>query len=300
MIPDGSPIDLTIHDLLDKEHSAMILRRQLPSPRLAGFVEFFWYYEGWNGSHPMERVLPDGTFELVINLLDGPRKLFDRGDLARYSSFRRGWLSGTHSRYIVIDTLPGASMIGAHFKPGGARRFLGPASDEFHDQVVEFEAVWGTRARDLRERLLAAPGPTAKFHHLEHFLAGLLSWSRKDAERHQAVAWATNQIYRQPQMLTIGAVIEKLGISHKHFIEQFREQVGLTPKLFCRIRRFQEALVQINSRRQIDWAELACDCGYYDQSHFINDFQAFTGLNPTSYRCLDEDYANFVPVSEKG
>jgi AraC-like DNA-binding protein len=277
----------------------MILRRHIPAPPLDRFVEFFWYYADWDGAHPMERVLPDGTFELVINLRDESRRLFDREESSRYTTFRGGWLSGTHSQYIVIDTLPGASMIGAHFKPGGARPFLEPSAAEFQDQVIAFEAVWGGSARELRERLLAAPGPVAKFHHLEHFLAGQLRRSRTNQQRQTRIAWATSRFCQQPQLLTIGAVAAQLGISHKHFIEQFREQVGLTPKRFCRIRRFQQVLAQINSHRVINWAEVACACGYYDQPHFVNDFQAFAGLNPSAYRSLDEDYASFVPIGDE-
>jgi AraC-like DNA-binding protein len=87
-------------------------------------------------------------------------------------------------------------------------------------------------------------------------------------------------------------------MSHKHFIQEFREQVGLSPKLFCRIRRFQKILEQINARERLSWAQIACDCGYYDQAHLVNDFQAFGGLNPSAYRGLHEDYASFVAMEE--
>jgi AraC-like DNA-binding protein len=84
-------------------------------------------------------------------------------------------------------------------------------------------------------------------------------------------------------------------VSHKQFIEQFRREVGLTPKLFCRIRRFQEVLGLIHSQKTVNWADVACSCGYFDQAHFVNDFLAFAGLNPSAYldRRLEEDQ-NFV------
>jgi len=276
----------------------MILRRHVPELPLAQFVEFMWYYDGWEGTHSMERVLPDGSFELVINLRDDARKLFDRDDWSRAISFRNGWLSGTHSRFIVIDTVPGASMIGAHFRPGGVRAFLEPPAAEFQDQVIEFEAVWGHYARELREQLLAAPGSTAKFQYLEHFLLERLRHSPTDSRREERITWATNQLCWQPQMATISTVAGRLGISHKHLIDQFRQQVGLTPKLFCRIRRFQQALAEMHSRRQIRWVDVACACGYYDQAHFINDFHRFAGIRPSLYTSLDEQDANFVPIGE--
>jgi AraC-like DNA-binding protein len=276
----------------------MILRRRIPDPPLSRFVDFLWYYQDWEGTHSMEQVLPDGAFDLVINLRDGERKLFDRENLARHTGFRGGWLSGTHSRYIVIDTVSGASMIGAHFKPGGAASLMGSSAAPFRDQVVELEHIWGAAARELRERLLAAAGPSEGFQVLELFLTQLLKPVGENHPRQERIEWATRQFCRQPQIRTVRSAAEVLGISHKHFIAQFEEQVGLTPKLFCRIRRFQQVLAQINLRRSVDWARVAGDCGYFDQAHLVKDFQAFAGLNPSAYRSLSEEYANFVPVAE--
>jgi AraC-like DNA-binding protein len=277
----------------------MILRRHVPAPPLDAFVHFFWHFEAWDGSHPMEHVLPDGTFELVINLLDGPRKLFNRHDLGKYTAYRGGWLSGAHSQYIVIDTQKGASMMGAHFRPGGATPFLSAPAEEFQDQVVELEAIWGHSARLLREELLAAGTPSARFQVLER---SLLAWLRRWNAGRPFQARMDSVIggfCRQPDVAAIGAVAETLGISHRHFIRQFRDQVGLTPKLFCRIRRFQQVLARIHSRGVVNWAEIACACGYYDQSHFVKDFYAFAGLNPSQYHIADdEDSASFVPIDK--
>lgn len=276
----------------------MLLRRHIPDPPLARFIEFLWYFEDWDGTHAMEQILPDATFELVINLRDGPRKLFNRTDLGSFTTYRGGWLSGAHSKYIVIDTQRGASMIGAHFKPGGVAPFLPASAGEFHDQVVELESIWGRSAQELRERLLAAEGPRDRFCLLEQFLLKLIHRVRIDPRRQGRITWAVDQFWQQPNQFAVREAASRLNISHKHFITQFREQVGLSPKLFCRIRRFQEVLAQINARRPINWAEVACACGYYDQSHLVNDFQAFAGLNPSAYRSLDEDYASFVPIED--
>ena len=89
----------------------MIFRQHIPGPPLAEYVAWFWFYADWVPDHSREHVLPDGTFELIINLQEQPRKLFDREDAARYTSFRRGWLSGAHSEYLVIDALPASSMM---------------------------------------------------------------------------------------------------------------------------------------------------------------------------------------------
>src|ERR1041385_5269433 len=107
----------------------MSIHRRIPSAPLNQYIAFLWYYVDLFPDHDREHVLPDGTFELMINLEGRPRKLFDRANLSRHRSFRRGWVSGAHKEYLVIDALPASSMIGAHFKPGGPTGLLGlPAS----------------------------------------------------------------------------------------------------------------------------------------------------------------------------
>jgi AraC-like DNA-binding protein len=275
----------------------MVFCRHRPCGQLAPFVAWLWFYENCYPPHRREHVLPDGTFELIIDLREQPRTLFDRENPQRRSTFRRGWLSGSHSGYIIIDALPGSSMIGVHFKPGGAAPFLGCPADDLRDRVAELEAIWGTCAWDLREQLLAARGCQAKFQRLEQFLLSRLA-RVPDPRPPRSISWALQRLLRQPDLPAIRSVVDELGISHKHFVAQFRRQVGLTPKLFCRIQRFQQVLSQIACRQTVEWADIACGCGYFDQAHFVKDFQSFAGLNPGAYLSHRLEDPNFVPLDD--
>jgi len=269
----------------------MSVYRHIPRPPLGQHVEWLWYYYDLQPDHNHEHVLPDGSFELMFNLEDRPRKLFDREDAGRFNSFKRGWLSGAHAEFLIIDALPGSTMIGAHFKPGGAARFLGVPAGEFCRRVVEVDAFWGAGIWEWRERLLAAPGAQAKFGVFEQMLLQRMTAGGAKSGGNRGVAWAIGEFMREPHLQSIAAVSHGLGVSHKQFIEQFRREVGLTPKLFCRIRRFQEVLGRIRSQKAVNWADVACSCGYFDQAHFVNDFLSFAGLNPSAYldRRLEED-----------
>jgi len=275
----------------------MIFCRHIPDEPLAQHVDWFWFFEDLYPPHRREHVLPDGTFELIIDLREEPRRLFDRENRQRDQVFRRGWMSGAHSQYIVIDALPGSSMIGVHFKPGGAVAFLDAPADAFRDQVVELEAIWGSAASGLRERLLAARGAQMKFWVMEQFLLSRLTERLSAPAQQRRIFWARDLFLRNADTLRIGAVVDQLGISHKHFIDQFRRHVGLTPKLFCRIQRFQQVLVQVAARRTVEWADVAYSCGYFDQAHFVHDFQRFSGLNPSTYVHDRPEYPNFVPIN---
>jgi AraC-like DNA-binding protein len=88
------------------------------------------------------------------------------------------------------------------------------------------------------------------------------------------------------------------GLSHTKFIQLFREHVGLTPKLFCRVRRFRTLLNRIEKGLPVNWAGLAADCGYFDQAHLIRDFRAFAGITPIDYsRAMPDSESRFLATS---
>lgn len=266
-----------------------------PSLPLRDCVERYWYYDGLDLPHERERVLPDGTFALMFNLGEEPRTLFDREREGVSRDFRRSWVSGTQRDYLVIDARKGSSLIGVHFKAGGAASFLGIPAVELCDQVAELDGVIRAALGDLRDELRGAPTPDEKFRLLEQFLLARVGGRPR---RNPAVAYALQEFQAVPHATTIDSVARRLGISHKHLIALFAAEVGLTPKRYCRLRRFRQVLETIERQAAIDWADLACACGYYDQAHFIREFQGFSGLTPTAYLRQRGDYLGFVPLTD--
>lgn len=88
-----------------------------------------------------------------------------------------------------------------------------------------------------------------------------------------------------------------VGVSERRLSQVFHEEVGIGPKVWCRIRRFQAAVRALHDGADVRWAELALDCGYYDQSHFANDFRAFSGVDPTTYSRDRGLWQNHLPIS---
>jgi len=146
----------------------------------------------------------------------------------------------------------------------------------------------------MRERILAAPSPRAKFQVLERTLLA----TARSFTRHPAVGFALRELEAVPQARTIAQVTGAVGLSQRRFIDRFRDEVGLTPKLFCRVRRFQQVVAVAHRSRKVDWTDLALSCGYYDQAHFIHDFQAFSGMTPTAYFSRKSEYQNHVPLPD--
>jgi AraC-like DNA-binding protein len=265
----------------------------VPGPPLADFVELFWLYEGYDPGHPRERLLPTGTTELVFDLDDQPMLVAAR-DGAPFESFRGPLLCGVHAEPFVIDTSQRAAVLGVHFKPGGAFPFLPVPADETLGTHIGLDALWGSRSQSLKEEVLNTPSAAGKFAVLERWL---LSVARRPLERHPAVGFALSRFRGGTPVGGVGKVADRVGLSRRRFIEAFRTEVGLTPKLFCRIQRFQDVLTHIDGHRRVAWAAVAQACGYFDQAHFIRDFRAFSGLNPTEFLTVRGEHRNHIPLS---
>jgi len=259
---------------------------------LAGFVDLLWFYDGPARPHKMERLLPDGSMELVVNLREDEVRVYDRRDHRLYERLSGGVLIGPHSDFFVIDTAEQQSVIGVHFRPGGAFPFLRLPAGELHGLHVGLEDVWGGFAGEFRERLLAAESVETRFDVLE---AALVERLAKPLVWHPAVGFALREFHGAARR-TIADVCEETGLSARRFIEVFRQQVGLAPKLYCRVRRFQAALRRIPTGRAVDWADVSIASGYFDQAHFIHDFRAISGLSPGEYAELRTEHLNHVPI----
>lgn len=264
-----------------------------PNPPLSNFINIIWFYKGYQPSHEMERVLPDGTMQLIINLEEDMINVYNQKNHGQFKSFRGSLMSGPHSEFTVIDTACQASTIGVHFKPGGAFPFLGFPVNELHNEHVSLDEFWGSKAIEMREQILEANTPIAKFRILEQNLMEIMT---QTVAHHPAVAFALKKFRDFPEQWKIADVTEQIGLSPRRFIQVFKEEVGLTPKQFCRIQRFQHVLRFIKHEEQIDWIDIAYNCGFYDQSHFIHDFQAFSGISPRTYHSHQGKQKNHVPL----
>lgn len=205
---------------------------------------------------------------------------------------------GARSIYEVIDGSDMADLIGIVFKPGGFAAFASDAVDLFSNRSVGLEEVWGRGARELRDRLREVATPQGRLDCLEGFLIErfVVRLLRPGSGRGGEVEFALRQFQRAPSIATVREMARTTGWSERRFSQVFREEVGLAPKVWCRIERFQRAVHQLHADVDVRWAELALDCGYYDQSHFANEFRAFSGIDATTYSASRTRWANHIAI----
>jgi AraC-like DNA-binding protein len=100
------------------------------------------------------------------------------------------------------------------------------------------------------------------------------------------VKFALEQFERDSSQSSIAEIARRSGWSERRFSQVFREQVGFPPKVWCRLQRFQRAVRQLRAGVEVPWAEMAVDCGFYDQTHFANEFRSFSGIDLTTYTAM--------------
>lgn len=271
----------------------MIYLTRAPAAPLSDLVEFFWFYENLETDHAKEKLLPDASMELIIDLREGPKKLYDNCDLERYCTYNRCWVSGMQRQFIVMGVESGSSMMGVHFRTGGAAPFFGFPLSELSGNVVELDLIWKREILALREQLLETPTAGGKFDLLESYL---LTKAQARFEPDSAVSAALRTLRSWP-MLSSRELAAQLGLSHKQMLGRFDCRVGLTPKLTSRIFRFQRVLSKTNGAKTTpDWPDLAVECGFYDQAHLIHEFQQLAGLTPSEYLRSRTDFPLYVAV----
>jgi AraC-like DNA-binding protein len=272
----------------------MLYLERRPHPTLAPFIKTFWYACDPHATHRHERVLPNGRAQIVISLardyLTDANHPIDPLQHTPAALFL-----GLYSHHQHIDTIDLTELIGVLFHPGGTLAFFPDNTHLFTNRETSLEGIWGRAAANLRNDLREAPTPARKFDLLDFALRHRLSESTT-THRTPTIDYVLTQLHRSPGTITIAQLTRDMGIGPRRLSQLFRDHVGVSPKLYCRIQRFQQAVQHMHRGDDIHWAELALTCGYYDQSHFINDFHAFSGLSPTHYSSTQRRWSNHVPL----
>ena len=257
----------------------MFLHTYTPGPPLDEYIDRFWLCSD-TPPHRRERILPSGTVQLVINLSDDEIRIYDASDPTLPRRYSGAAVSGPYSNFFVIDPLVHASIIGVYFRPGRAVPVLGGPVSDLADAHVDLESVWGRTAAELRERLCTAAAPAKRFAVLEEVLLRRLRQARP---WHGAIPVALDAFEQADAAVKVRDLAWQVGLSQRRFIQLFTAEVGLTPKLYGRVRRFQRARELVRMATEPDWAGVAAACGFFDQSHLIRDFKEFSGLSPATY-----------------
>ena len=266
----------------------MVYLERAPAPGLRPWVRSLWYCCAPSVAHSYERVLPNGCIQIVLNLAGD--FLTDCGEDLQERRLPRAIVVGARQSYELIATRDLAELAGVVLEPGGFVGLFRERADLLFQTSIAAQDL--CRSNFCLDRILEAQTPAAKLHCLECLLDEMAA---QPADRSDLVRGAL-RFLKQPNA-SVKECAKAASVSERHLSQVFREQVGLSPKAWCRVQRFQTAIRHLHGGLEVSWVDLALRCGYYDQAHFINDFRAFSGINPTTYSRLRGQWRNHVRLS---
>lgn len=252
----------------------MRYREYYPNAPLNRFVECFWTLEGESApiATEPERVLPDGCAEVILNF--GDRFVQHREDQRHLQPLH--FLVGQITRPMLISPTGHVELIGVRFHPGGTAPFFRVPMEQLTNQAVELELLSKPIATRIAEQV--EPLPTLPLKIVE--LARILTQAIEINDCDLSFLSLAQRVVLSGGMISIDDLANSSGLSHRQLERRFLRDVGVSPKVLCRILRFQQVFRVVEA--DPTWANVAVDCGYYDQAHLIRDFRQFAEQTPVA------------------
>ncbi|MEQ9331650.1 helix-turn-helix domain-containing protein [Thalassobaculum sp.] len=250
-----------------------------PDPRLRAVALDYTGYRERSAGPMRRRELPWPGIVLIFDF--GPTLRFlDADGTVETGRHHGGFLAGLHNGTVLTETVGAQSGLHVNLTPLGARRLLGLPMHELANRVVGVGEVFGPAGGRLVERLLNAPGWAERFDLLDAAIARRLA-ATEPLPGIATAGW--RRLEASGGRIAIADLAASLDCSRKHLGTVFREHLGLSPKTVARVLRFHRAIGLYDRGLCSGWADVAYECGYTDQAHFVNDFRRFAGVSPTVF-----------------
>ena len=264
----------------------MIFKREHPGHHSSRWVECFWIVENDDSTPHLQKIIPDGFTELIFHFADPYRINLGHGWEVQSASL----LAGQITKHFFLENSGRTSIFGIKLKPSAPAYIFDLSMERLNNAVVDLDSVSCSRLIELREELRRRPNNESRTVLADNFFAGLPhNQAMKDETKvEKAVKWIMDTQGAQP----LSELTNSLEISERQLERLFKKYVGLSPKIYCRIIRFNR-IFQLWKSGDQSWASLAYEAGYADQSHFIRNFKAFSGDDPSLYDFHEKNLANF-------
>ena len=249
-----------------------------PPANLAPYVRFFWMLEAEvePGEEFVHRSMADGCVEMVFHY----RAAFDeitQENLIEASPLASIQAQSTRFRRFV--TRKSFGIFGTYLYPFAIPRLFGFPASDFTNISPDLASVFGIEGAILDEQICTAESNESRIKVISEFLTRKLNSTSRELP---AIYRSIHTVHASNGKLAVDSLAAEHNISRRQFERRFKDLAGLSPKLYSRVVRFQAA-TQFKLTGTRDLTEIAYACGYYDQSHFINDFREFSGYTPKEY-----------------
>lgn len=260
-------------------------KKYRPKTVLKSYVRFYFYYQCTPelGSNPPQRIVPLGNPELVIPIPFSHKT-------HKVSTHFDAYISSLCSKHLFTAINSTVRFIGASLYPWSIPLLLGVNTSEISDCVYSLEQVL-SEFRTLVQQISEIKDPLKAIYCLENFLLNRLNSGRRED---LLASFMAKSIILSKGKSTLESMHNLHTLTEKQAVERFKRSIGLPPKRFIRLVRFFNALRQLKVKENPSLTDIAYNCGYFDQSHFINDFKLFSGTTPRGYLSEQHPFTDFM------
>lgn len=266
----------------------MNYNRYPPAKELEKLIECYWFVEGDEMESRQEKIIPDGFPELIFHYRD-PYRINISGEWQLQSS---GLLAGQIRKHFYLENTGASGIVGIKLKPATVTYLFGIEMDRLADQVVDLREISGQKIQSIETAINAHKSHEEIIEALNSFFL-----SKQQVEYDDRIEGALALLFQKHGDVRVSDLTSMLTITERQLERLFKKYVGLSPKFYARIIRFSY-IFQLMQEGDQSWVNIAFQSGYYDQAHFIRDFKAFSGEDPSAYLFDEKSMANFFMKRE--
>ena len=256
-----------------------------PPIELASLVKLFWVFENRSNLPIPETIVADGFPELIFHFHSPFAEIDAAGEFVRQPT---AVVCGQLTRPLILHSAPDAGMIGIRFKPNGLAPFLSTSMQSLTDARVSAEELFDVD--QLADEILESSNDAQRVAACTRFLIRSINYDRENV----CVRRAVDKIILTHGRISVESLTALTGRSRRSLELAFEKEVGVSPKMYCRITRFRHLIDTASNSQSGNWAQRAIDSGFFDQSHLIRNFRRFAGDTPTSFLADQTKFARSV------
>jgi len=266
----------------------MILRLIKPRLELHNFIDTFWVFENDFGvpTDDSRVIAPNGKAKFIYSYLNGLSTI-DNGVKTDYQEQEIFFIGIWDKPVTLSSKARSTGTIGIELTPNGLHRFTRLSAFEILNKIYTFSDIYGSAGRDLLERLSNTPSLEGKIEELQNFLIKIVEFTNRN---NSLIDYSVQLIKNSSGLVTIKELEDKLGYSKRYIDMLFKDHLGISPKTYSGIVRFQAFYDMWANSDDTDFYKDNFQELYYDQAHFIKEFKKFTGHSPKQYAGLKNEF----------
>lgn len=255
----------------------------LPHPDLAKLIECYWMMQSDDSTPKVEKIIPDGFTELIFNY-GSVYKVKTGGS---WHTQTPNLLAGQISSNFYLQNTAETGSFAIKLKPAALTQLFGLNMEDYLDRIVDLDTFPHPELAELKKHFLPFQNEQILKQRLDNYFLMLSKSATKNPLEDEL-----QLIFDSNGMASIKNLCDTGKKSERQLQRLFKKYVGLSPKYYARIIRFNYIFQLIKDKNR-NWADIVYQSGYYDQSHFIRNFKAFTGEDPSTYFFEEVNMANF-------